>query len=96
MSQISYVDTNSRGSNSVILPADINSSIESSYTWTNLIQGNYQFSVVAFTSKGQGEAASLILVIIRTHSSKLHSKVEHYKEYMQLVANHYQSYIVTR
>ena len=36
-------------------------SIESSYTWDNLIQGEYQFSVVAFTDKGPGEAASLTL-----------------------------------
>ena len=36
-------------------------STESSYTWTDLIQGRHRFSVVAFTSKGPGEAASLIL-----------------------------------
>ena len=36
-------------------------SIESSYTWDNLIQGEYQFSVVAFTDKGPGKAASLTL-----------------------------------
>ena len=35
--------------------------IESSYIWSNLIQGEYQFSVVAFTSEGPGEAASLTL-----------------------------------
>ena len=30
------------------------------YTWTNLVyQGRYQFGVVAFTSKGPGEAANL-------------------------------------
>ena len=34
---------------------------ESSYTWSDLIQGRHQFSVVAFTSKGPGEAASLML-----------------------------------
>ena len=32
-----------------------------SYTWTDLIQGRYQFSVVAFTRVGPGEAASLML-----------------------------------
>ena len=32
-----------------------------SYTWTDLIQGRYQFSVVAFTRAGQGEATSLML-----------------------------------
>ena len=37
------------------------SSIESSYTWSNLIRGEYQFSVVAFTSEGPGEAANLSL-----------------------------------
>ena len=37
------------------------SSIESSYTWNKLIQGEYQFSVVAFTSEGPGEAANLSL-----------------------------------
>ena len=37
------------------------SSTEPSYTWSNLIQGNYQFSVVAFTIKGPGEAANLML-----------------------------------
>ena len=58
---MSYIDTNSEGSNSDIQNVGINSCIESSYTWTNLIQSNYQFSVVAFTSKGQGEAAILIL-----------------------------------
>ena len=36
--------------------------MNSSYTWprNNLIQGEYQFSVVAFTSKGPGEAANLM------------------------------------
>ena len=44
-----------------IILAENNSSIESSYPWTDLIQGAYQFSVVAFTSKGPGEVATLIL-----------------------------------
>ena len=30
-----------------------------SYTWSGLIQGRYQFSVVAFTGVGPGEAANL-------------------------------------
>ena len=35
-------------------------SIVSSYTWHNLVfRGSYQFSVVAFTSKGPGYAANL-------------------------------------
>ena len=48
--------------NFTILVAD-NSIIESSYAWTDLIQGEYQFSVVAFTSKGPGEVANLILLL---------------------------------
>ena len=32
-----------------------------SYTWTDLIQGRYQFRVVAFTRVGPGEATSLML-----------------------------------
>ena len=63
VSQVSYVVTNSQGEmfyNFTILAAD-KSCIESSYTWTDLIQGEYQFSVVAFTSKGPGEAANVIL-----------------------------------
>ena len=35
-----------------------------SYTWTNLIQGRYQFSVVASTRVGPGETASLMLSIL--------------------------------
>ena len=42
----------------IVLP-DISSSVE--YTWTNLIRRRYQFSVIAFTSKGPGEAASFML-----------------------------------
>ena len=34
------------------------------YTWTNLIQGRYQFSVVASTRIGAGEIASLMLSIL--------------------------------
>ena len=47
--------------NSTILVED---NIESSYTWTNLIQGDYQFSVVGSTSTGPGEAASMMLSIM--------------------------------
>ena len=36
----------------------------SSYTWTDLTQGQYQFSVVAYTSKGSGETASLMIFIL--------------------------------
>ena len=63
--QVSYITTNSQHEvfyDHTILQVDNTcSSIELSYTWNNLIQGEYQFSVVAFTSKGPGEAASLIL-----------------------------------
>ena len=56
---------NSQLGNSMNQSAD-NSSAESSYTWTNLIhRGRYQFSVVAFTSQGPGEAANLMLNISR-------------------------------
>ena len=62
---MSYTATNPQQEklyNYTILQVDNTcSSIESSYTWDNLIQGEYQFSVVAFTSKGPGEAASLML-----------------------------------
>ena len=62
---MSYIATDSRHEvfyNYTILQVDNScSSIESSYTWSNLIQGEYQFSVVAFTSEGQGEAANLTL-----------------------------------
>ena len=61
--QVSYTGTNSKGeivSDSIV---QISSSINSSYTWpwSNLIQGEYQFSVVAFTHEGPGEAANLML-----------------------------------
>ena len=62
---MSYIATNPQQEklcNYTILQVDNTcSSIESSYTWSNLIQGEYQFSVVAFTSTGPGEAASLML-----------------------------------
>ena len=44
-----------------ILQVDKGGGIFISYTWTDLIQGRYQFSVVAFTRAGQGEATSLML-----------------------------------
>ena len=62
---MSYIATNTQREifyNYTILQVDNTcSSIESSYTWSDLIQGEYQFSVVAFTSKGPGEAANLTL-----------------------------------
>ena len=62
--QVSYIGTNPQSNaiyNSAILEVDGNSNSDSSYTWTNLIQSEYQFSVVAFTAQGPGEAASLML-----------------------------------
>ena len=50
--------------NSSILQTDINSSIDSSYAWSNLIRGRYQFSVVAFTRKGPGDAVRFMLSIL--------------------------------
>ena len=47
--------------NPVIQQAYISGSVNSSFTWTNLTRGRYQFSVVAFTSQGPGEAASFAL-----------------------------------
>ena len=62
---MSYTATNSQHEvfyDYAILQVDNTcSSIEPSYTWSNLIQGEYQFSVVAFTSEGPGEAANLML-----------------------------------
>ena len=62
---MSYIATNPQHEifcNYTILQVDNSScSIESSYTWSNLIRAEYQFSVVAFTSKGPGEAANLTL-----------------------------------
>ena len=42
-----------------------------SYTWTDLIQGRYQFSVVAFTRVGPGEVASLMLSTLRNNGKFL-------------------------
>ena len=66
---MSYIATNLQHKafyNYTILLVDssCSCSIVSSYTWTDLIQGEYHFSVVAFTNKGPGEAASLMLSTI--------------------------------
>ena len=62
---MSYIATNPQRENSynyTILQVDNTcSSFELFYTWNNLIQAEYQFSVVAFTSEGSGEAAILML-----------------------------------
>ena len=62
-SQVLYVGINSEGKifHKFTIQQESSSSNRSSYTWNNLIQGEYQFSVVAFTSKGPGEATNLTL-----------------------------------
>ena len=63
--QVSYTAINPQGNityGSAILKVDRRSnSSDSSYTWTDLTQSEYQFSVVAFTAQGPGETASLML-----------------------------------
>ena len=66
LSQVSYIGTDSQ--NYAIQKANIDSSVNSSYTWIGLTQGQYQFSVVAFTSKGPGDIDS---VKVSTVPSKL-------------------------
>ena len=59
-----YVGINSDGKifhSFAIQQEDYSSNMSSSYTWTGLIQCRHQFRVVAFTSKGPGEAANLML-----------------------------------
>ena len=49
---------NSQTGSSINQSADNNSA--ESFTWINLVyRGKYQFSVIAFTSQGPGEAANL-------------------------------------
>ena len=43
------------------MQGDNGGSNEFSYTWNDLIQGTYQFRMVAFTRTGSGDAATLIL-----------------------------------
>ena len=65
---MSYIATNSQHeifyNNTIIQVNNTCSSIESSYTWSNLVQGEYQFSVIAYTNKGPGEPANLTLSIL--------------------------------
>ena len=65
---MSYIATNTQHEipyNFAILPVDNTcSSNELSYTWSNLVPGEYQFSVVEFTSRGPGEAANVMLFIL--------------------------------
>ena len=56
--QVSYIGTNSQGeifNDHDIRQADNSSS--SIYTWTGLMPGDYEFSVIAFTSRGPGDPA---------------------------------------
>ena len=64
LSQVSYIGTDSQ--NYAIQKANIDSSVNSSYTWISLIQGQYQFSVVAFTSKGPGEDDSVNVITVNS------------------------------
>ena len=64
LSQVSYISTNSQ--NYTLQTVDIDSSVNSSYTWIGLIQGQYQFSVVAFTSKGPGEDDSVNVITVNS------------------------------
>ena len=77
MSQVSYSVVSLQSKtiyDYIILQVDnsCSCSIESSYTWNNLIQGEYQFNVVAFTSKGPGEAANLMLSTLPNNGGKLY------------------------
>ena len=47
---------------------DNSSNIRSSYVWTDIIPARHQFSVVALTSKGPGEAATLMLSTLPDNS----------------------------
>ena len=65
LSQVFYVGINSDGNifhDFAIQQEDSSSNMSSSYTWTSLIHGRHQFRVAAFTSKGPGEAAKLMLL----------------------------------
>ena len=73
---------NLQRSDSDVQSADINSSINSLYTWSNLIrEGRYQFRVVAFTTEGPGPAetltyntqhSKLIILALSSHLVSLH------------------------
>ena len=46
-----------------------------SYTWSGLIQGRHQFSVIAFTRVGPGEVASLMLSTLPNNGKFLSGEV---------------------
>ena len=56
---MSYINTNSQDSNVTILEVENGGGNMLFLTWTNLIEGSYNFSVVASTEVGAGEAANL-------------------------------------
>ena len=70
---MSYIATNTEHEilhNYTILQVDNTcSSNELSYTWSNLVPGEYQFSVVAFTSRGPGEAANTMLSTLHNNNN---------------------------
>ena len=56
---------NSQHDKSTILSV-LNNSTEFLHTWRNLIyQGRYQFSVIAFTNQGPGDAATVMFNVER-------------------------------
>ena len=63
-----YIRIGTDSQNYTLQTADIDSSINSSHTWIGLTRDQYQFSVVAFTSKGPGDIDS---VKVSTVPSKL-------------------------
>ena len=68
MSQVFYIRIGTDSQNYTLQTTDRDSSINSSHTWIGLIRGQYQFSVVAFNSKGPGDIDS---VKVSTVPSKL-------------------------
>ena len=56
-------------SNFTILPVTNGGGSILSYTWIGLIQGRYQLSVLASTSTGPGESASLMLSILPSNGN---------------------------
>ena len=56
---------NSQHDNSMILSV-LNNSTKFLHTWPNLVyQGRYQFSVIAFTKQGPGDAATVMFNVER-------------------------------
>ena len=73
-SQVFYSGINSLDEifhNLTILQVDNGGGSTLNYTWTDLVQGRYQFSVVASTSIGPGETANLMISTLPNINSKL-------------------------